>query len=180
MISENPLAELRKECETLLKEAINKFSVKTALNQLAFEKPPVWDFGQLATSICFELAKQTTEKPLLLAQRLVQAIDKTKFSLVKDVSAAGGGYINFYANFERFSQLTIESVRQLDNAYGLVKAEKPMKIIVEHTSVNRYIQFTLGRRETPCLETPSPACYLQEATQCSATIMWMMLEGRQP
>jgi arginyl-tRNA synthetase len=151
MISENPLAELRKECETLLKEAINKFSVKTALNQLAFEKPPVWDFGQLATSICFELAKQTTEKPLLLAQRLVQAIDKTKFSLVKDVSAAGGGYINFYANFERFSQLTIESVRQLDNAYGLVKAEKPMKIIVEHTSVNPLHPIHIGQARNPML-----------------------------
>jgi len=151
MISENPLAELRKECETLLKEAINKLSVKTALIQLAFEKPPVWDFGQLATSICFELAKQTTEKPLLLAQRLVQAIDKTKFSLVKDVSAAGGGYINFYANFERFSQLTIESVRQLDNAYGLVKAEKPMKIIVEHTSVNPLHTIHIGQARNPML-----------------------------
>ncbi len=152
MISENPLAELKKECEILLKEAVEKLQIeKSLIKQFTFEKPPVWDFGQLATSICFELAKQTAEKPLTLAQRLVQAVDKSKFSFVKEVVAAGGGYINFYANFEQFSALTIESVRQLDTAYGLVKAEKSLKIIVEHTSVNPLHPIHIGQARNPML-----------------------------
>ena len=150
MISENPLAELKKECEILLKEALKKLQIeKSLIKQFTFEKPPVWDFGQLATSICFELTKQTAEKPLTLAQRLVQAMEK--FSIVKEATAAGAGYINFHANFEQFSALTIESVRQLDADYGLVKAEKPLKVIVEHTSVNPLHPIHIGQARNPIL-----------------------------
>ncbi|MCS7124040.1 MAG: arginine--tRNA ligase [Candidatus Bathyarchaeota archaeon] len=151
MISGNPLAELRKECEALLKGAMGSLRMEEALiKHFAFEKPPVWEFGQLATSICFELAKQAGEKPLALAQRLVQAVDKARLQLVKEVSAAGG-YINFHVNFEQFSALTIESVRKLDAEYGLVKVEKPQKIIVEHTSVNPLHPIHIGQARNPML-----------------------------
>ncbi|MEM0357377.1 MAG: arginine--tRNA ligase [Candidatus Bathyarchaeia archaeon] len=151
MISENPLAELKKECEALLKEATGKLQMAELLKQFAFEKPPVWEFGQLATSACFELAKHVGEKPLVLAQRFIEAMDKAKFQLVKEVSAAGGGYINFHANFEKLSALTLESVRQLDLEYGLVKTEKPKKIIVEHTSVNPLHPIHIGQARNPML-----------------------------
>jgi len=151
MVSENPLAELKKECLVLLKEAMAKLEMDVYAERLAFEKPPVWEFGQLATSICFELAKRTGEKPLDLAQRLVQAVDKTKLLLVKNIAAAGEGYINFQANFERFSPLTIESIRGLDGDYGFVKVEKPEKIIVEHTSVNPLHPIHIGQARNPML-----------------------------
>jgi len=152
MVSENPLGELKKECESLLKEAFRKLRIdESFVKQLVFEKPPVWDFGQLATSICFELAKQTAEKPFTLAQQLVQAMDRSKFCLVKEAAAAGGGYINFHANFEKFSALTIESVRQLDAIYGFVKAGKPLRIIVEHTSVNPIHPIHIGQARNPML-----------------------------
>ncbi|MEM1565531.1 MAG: arginine--tRNA ligase [Candidatus Bathyarchaeia archaeon] len=151
MVSENPLAELRKECEALLKGAMKDLKIEPSVKQFSFEKPPAWEFGQLATSICFELAKQISEKPLDLAQRLVQAMKRAKFLLVKDVAAAGGGYINFHANFEHFSALTVASVRQLDADYGLVKAEKPQKIIVEHTSVNPLHPIHIGQARNPML-----------------------------
>ncbi|MEM3840940.1 MAG: hypothetical protein QW090_07390, partial [Candidatus Bathyarchaeia archaeon] len=95
MVSENPLAELKRECESALCGAIQKLSLEMP-PKLVFEKPPVWEFGQLASSICFELAKQTGEKPLVLAECLISAMDKSKFSLVGNVTAAGGGYINFH------------------------------------------------------------------------------------
>ncbi|MBS7646921.1 MAG: arginine--tRNA ligase [Candidatus Bathyarchaeia archaeon] len=152
MISENPLAELKKECEALLEEAISKLQIENLpTKKFTFEKPPIWDFGQLATSICFEIARHMDEKPLILAHRLVQAMDKSKYSLVKEATAAGGGYINFYVNFERFSALTIESVRKLDADYGLVKVEKPLRIIVEHTSVNPLHPIHIGQARNPML-----------------------------
>jgi len=150
MVSENPLAEFRRECGSALGEAIKRLSLEVP-KQLVFEKPPVWEFGQLASSICFELAKQVGEKPLVLAERLIGAIDKSKLSLVGDVTAAGGGYVNFHANFAEFSELTLESVRRLDEAYGFVKAEKPLKVIVEHTSVNPLHPIHIGQARNPML-----------------------------
>ncbi|MBS7620538.1 arginine--tRNA ligase [Candidatus Bathyarchaeota archaeon] len=150
MVSENPLAELRKECESALSEAVRRLSLETP-KKLVFEKPPVWEFGQLASSICFELAKHVGEKPLVLAERLIGAMDKSKFSFICGVTAAGGGYINFHANFANFSKLTIEAVRRLDDAYGFVKVEKPLKIIVEHTSVNPLHPIHIGQARNPML-----------------------------
>ncbi|MGB9683468.1 MAG: arginine--tRNA ligase, partial [Candidatus Bathyarchaeales archaeon] len=46
---------------------------------------------------------------------------------------------------------TIESVRQLDADYGLVKAEKPLKVIVEHTSVNPLHPIHIGQARNPIL-----------------------------
>ena len=151
MISHNPFAEFRKECEAILGEALAKISIGKIPKQLSFERPPVPDFGQLASSICFELAKQVGEKPLALAERLVKSMDNSKFSLVKDVAAAGGGYINFHADFAKLSALTLESVRLLDNAYGFVKVDKPLKIIVEHTSVNPLHPIHIGQARNPML-----------------------------
>ncbi|MEM2104746.1 MAG: arginine--tRNA ligase [Candidatus Bathyarchaeia archaeon] len=151
MFSENPIAELKKECETLLKDAVERLSLGTAIKKFDFEKPPVWEFGQLASSICFELAKHVAQNPYDLATRLVQALDKSKRMLVKDAAAAGGGYINFHADFERLSAITLESVRQLDIAYGFVKAEKPLRIIVEHTSVNPLHPIHIGQARNPML-----------------------------
>ncbi|MGB9854399.1 MAG: arginine--tRNA ligase [Candidatus Bathyarchaeales archaeon] len=151
MISQNPFAEFRKECEAILREALDKISAGKTPKQLGFERPPVLDFGQLASSICFELAKQVGEKPLALAKCLVKAIDKSKFSLVKDVAAAGGGYINFHVDFAKLSALTIESVRRLDTTYGFVKADRPLKVIVEHTSVNPLHPIHIGQARNPML-----------------------------
>lgn len=151
MISAAPLTELKKECEILLREAIKKISPETMLETLVLEKPPVWDFGQIASSACFELAKKLGEKPLALAERVTEAVDKSKFSLVQNVVAAGGGYINFHVNFTKFSALTIDSVRRMDTAYGLVKTDKSLEVIVEHTSVNPLHPIHIGQARNPML-----------------------------
>jgi arginyl-tRNA synthetase len=56
--------------------------------------------------------------------------------MIKDVKVAGGGYINFYVDYEKLSKLAIESALILNTSYGYVKTDVPKKIIVEHTSVN--------------------------------------------
>lgn len=151
MVSENPFATFRSECKTSLENAFKKLFPKVQIPQLTLEKPPTPEFGQLASSLCFELAKQLGEKPFVLAKRLARAIDKSKFSLIERVVAAGGGYINFYADFSKFSALTIESVRHLDAEYGFVKTDKPLKIIVEHTSANPISPLHIGTARNPIL-----------------------------
>jgi arginyl-tRNA synthetase len=151
MVSENPFAQFRVECETILGDALKEVFPEIQIANLALEKPPAPEFGQLASSLCFELAKQLGEKPPALAERLVETLDKSKFSLIERVVPAGEGYINFHVNFVKFSALTIESVGQLDTEYGFVKTEKPLKIIVEHTSANPLHPIHIGHARNPML-----------------------------
>jgi len=152
MVSENPFATLRLECETLLGNALQKLFPEISIASLALEKPPNPDFGQLASgSTCFELSKHVGEKPLTIAQRVAKTIDKSKFSLTEHVDAAGGGYVNFHVNFAEFSNLTINSIEQLDSQYGFIKTEKPSRIIVEHTSVNPLHPIHIGQARNPVL-----------------------------
>ncbi|MGQ9507453.1 MAG: arginine--tRNA ligase [Candidatus Bathycorpusculaceae bacterium] len=151
MISENPFAAFRLECKNTLEDTIKKLFPKVEITRLTLEKPPSPDFGQLASSLCFELAKSVNEKPAVLAERIVDAMDKSKFSLIGRVAPAGGGYINFYVDFAKFSALVIQSIEHLDVDYGFVKAEKPLKIIVEHTSVNPLHPIHIGQARNPIL-----------------------------
>jgi arginyl-tRNA synthetase len=150
MISENPFADFRKECETTLAYALKKALPEVKVETLSFNKPPNSEFGQLASSLCFELAKKLNQKPGDLATHLVKAVGKQKFSLLEKVTAAGG-YVNFHVNFPKFSSLTLESIRQLGSAYGFVKTEKPVKIIVEHTSVNPLHPIHIGQARNPMI-----------------------------
>ncbi|MEM2995342.1 MAG: arginine--tRNA ligase [Candidatus Bathyarchaeia archaeon] len=150
MVSENPFAAFRLECKSVLEDALKRRFPQIQVEPLKFEKPPSTDFGQLASSLCFELSKNVGEKPHVLAESLVEAIDKSKFSLIERVASAGG-YINFYVNFAKFSALTIKSVRRLDVNYGFVKVEKPLKVIVEHTSVNPLHPIHIGQARNPML-----------------------------
>jgi arginyl-tRNA synthetase len=150
MISENPFADFRKECETALAHALRKALPEVKVETLAFSKPPNPEFGQLASSLCFELAKKLNQKPGELAAHVVKAVGKPKLSLLEKVTAAGG-YVNFHVNFPKFIVLTLESIRQLGSAYGFVKTEKPMKIIVEHTSVNPLHPIHIGQARNPMI-----------------------------
>ena len=151
MISENPFAEFRKECEITLAHALKKTLPEIKVEPLSLDKPPNIDFGQLASSLCFELAKKLNQKPLALAERLVKAMQTSRFSLIEKVGPAGGGYINFHLDFPKFSALALESVKQLNFEYGFVKTGQPAKIIVEHTSVNPLHPIHIGQARNPML-----------------------------
>jgi len=151
VVSENPFAEFRLECQTLLKATLKKIFPEIQIDRLVLEKPPTLEFGQLASSYCFEFAKKIGEKPIDLAKHIVENMDKAKFFLIDRVVSAGAGYINFYANFAKLSALTIESARKFGDTYGFVKTENPMKIIVEHTSVNPLHPIHIGQARNPML-----------------------------
>lgn len=150
MIAQNPFDEFRRECQTALAYALKKTLPEIRVESFPLNKPPNPEFGQLASSLCFELAKKLGQKPLTLAEQLVKSLSKYEFSLVEKVSPAGG-YVNFHVNFPKFSALTLDSVRQLGSDYGFVKAGKPQKVIVEHTSVNPLHPIHIGQARNPML-----------------------------
>jgi len=151
MISENPLDQFRQECQTALAKALAKTLPEIKTPTITLNKTPNIEYGQLASSLSFELAKKLNEKPLIVAQHIVEAIDKFSFELIEKVSCGGAGYINFHLNFAKFSALTLQSVQKLKFGYGFVKVVKPSKIIVEHTSVNPLHPIHIGQARNPML-----------------------------
>jgi len=150
MTSENPFNVFRSECKIVLEGALKKAFPKLKTVDLALEKPPNPEYGQLASSLCFELAKQFGEEPNVLAERITAATDTSQASLIQRVVPIGG-YINFHIDLAKFAGLVIDSVVQLDSSYGFVKIDKPQRIIVEHTSVNPLHPIHIGQARNPML-----------------------------
>jgi len=148
---ENPFDLFRRECQTLLADAVKKALPEIKQPTITLNKTPNVEYGQLASSLCFELAKKLGQKPLSIAQLLVDAIDKSGFELIEKVAPAGAGYINFHLNFPKFTALTLQSIKQLGHDYGFVKTAEPKKIIVEHTSVNPLHPIHIGQARNPML-----------------------------
>jgi len=151
MISVNPFEVLRNECETALRDALNRLYPEISVSYITLEPPPNPEFGELSSSMCYELSKQTGRKPREIADQIAEIIDVTHFSLIKSVKGAGGGYVNFYLDFARFGNLTINSVRALDSEYGYVTSDTPTRTIVEHTSVNPIHPIHIGQARNPVL-----------------------------
>jgi arginyl-tRNA synthetase len=149
---ENPFDLFRQECRAVLVQAITKtFPDIIIPSVISLNKTPHIELGQLASSISFELAKKLSVKPSAVAEQLVDVIDKSRFDLIEKVSTAGAGYINFYVNFSKFSQLTLESIKNKNKCYGFIKTEHPIKILVEHTSVNPLHPIHIGQARNPII-----------------------------
>jgi arginyl-tRNA synthetase len=150
MVSVNPFADFRSACEAVLQAAFRKLPTAIPV-PLGFESPPNPEFGELASSVCFELGKLTGRKPIELAQEIAEITDLSDFPLLGGVKAAGSGYVNFFVNLAAFAKLALESVISLDDQFGFVKTEKPLKIIVEHTSANPAHPIHIGTARNPVL-----------------------------
>lgn len=151
MIAQNPFDLFRQECQTVLTVAIKKTLPEITPPAINLKRTANLDFGQLATSLCFELAKKLNQKPILVAKNLVAAVNNSTFEFIEKVEPAGAGYINFHVNFPKFNALILESIKTLNKNYGLVKTDQPKSIIVEHTSVNPLHPIHIGQARNPML-----------------------------
>ena len=150
MTSVNPFAEFRVACETVLKGTLERLFPELKVS-FALESPPAAEFGELSSSVSFELAKLVKRKPLKIAEQIVENVNLSGFPLAKSVKAAGEGYVNFYVDLTEFGKLTLESALALDREYGFVQTEKPLPIIVEHTSANPIHPIHIGTARNPVL-----------------------------
>jgi arginyl-tRNA synthetase len=148
---QNPYELFRQECQIILADAISKTLPNIQLPAITLKKTPNICYGQLATSLCFELAKKLNKKPLALARQIVATMDQSLFKFTEKVEPAGEGYINFYADFPKFTALTLITIKELGSEYGFIKTETPKKVIVEHTSVNPLHPIHIGQARNPML-----------------------------
>ena len=95
---------------------------------VALTYPPDARLGDLATPVCFELARVARKAPRVIAEELV-AVMKAHGPLSR-VEAAGSGYINAFV--DRAAFLT----RWLTEGMQSRRAATCGKTIVEHTNIN--------------------------------------------
>jgi len=152
-LSVNPFGDFRSQCERLLSEALRKVFPDIGLLPLALDIPPNPQFGELSSSICFELAKKIHVSPFEIAKQLKEKAEEAArhLLLVESVRAEKPGYINFYVNLPELASLTFRSAKTLDFEYGYVKTEKPERIIVEHTSANPIHPIHIGHARNSVL-----------------------------
>lgn len=104
-------------------------------------------FGDVASTVCFSLAKQQKKPPSKIAEEIVQSVKLPKNSVIERVEAKGG-YINFFFNRSRLSKAVInEAVKK---SYGKPDINRK-KVIVEHTSVNPNKALHVGHIRNSCL-----------------------------
>ena len=141
--SSDPFGQFRAECQRLLLRAYSNLqkSDKKRFADLdiasSLEDPPNQEFGHLASSLSFELARVQKTKPMVIAREIADELNKTKqHHLVESVQAAEPGYVNFKAKIVTLAQLTLDAIHQEGSTYGLSKTDRPRRVIVEHTSAN--------------------------------------------
>jgi len=94
------------------------------------ERPPKLAMGEVASPVCFELAKRLKKPPRALAQEIANSLKPIPG--VARVEVAGGGYLNaFVDRGEFFRAACAESLKEAPEP-----AKDAPKVMVEHTSVN--------------------------------------------
>ncbi len=98
------------------------------------ERPPKLAMGEVASPLCFELAKRLKKPPRALAQEIANSLKPIPG--VARVEVAGGGYLNaFFDRAEFFRGAAAEAGKGSAQGATQPKADAP-KVVVEHTSIN--------------------------------------------
>ncbi len=98
--------------------------------EIVLEKPPKLEMGELASPVCFELAKRLKRAPRHIAQEIVAKLGPVEG--IARIEVAGAGYLNVFLDRGSFWQGALaESARPSTAAPA-----SGGKIIVEHTNIN--------------------------------------------
>jgi arginyl-tRNA synthetase len=94
------------------------------------ERPPRIELGEIATPVCFELAKRLKRAPRQIAQEIAAEIGAMEG--IARIELAGGGYLNAFLDRAVF----FASVAALAGHESADAKPNAPKTIVEHTNIN--------------------------------------------
>ncbi|MBI3662183.1 MAG: arginine--tRNA ligase [Acidobacteria bacterium] len=97
-------------------------------------RPPKIEMGEVASPVCFELAKRLKRAPRQLAQEIVAEI--APIEGVARWEVAGGGYLNAFLDRGAFFDAVARSMFSGAGAAQKSAAPGAPKTIVEHTNIN--------------------------------------------
>ena len=98
------------------------------------ERPPRLAMGEVASPVCFELAKRLKKPPRALAQEIAGSL--VPIEGVARVEVAGGGYLNAFLDRSVFFRATCEEAHRDAARATAPPPSDSHKVVIEHTSVN--------------------------------------------
>jgi len=144
------LQQFNEQCMAALEEALKK-TFPDWLNKIPrLAVPPTLEFGELSSSVAYEIARANRLKPQEVAESIIDEFtlkEGSLLALAKPIS----GYINFKLEYRIASGLILRSALQDDSDYGIEKVAVPMRISVEHTSANPSGPLTMGHARNAIL-----------------------------
>jgi arginyl-tRNA synthetase len=118
--------------EARIRQALREF-IRQRYNvetQVPAERPPRIEMGEVASPVCFELAKRLKRAPRQIAQEITSELGKIEG--VERLEVAGGGYINAYLERAPFFRAALDSAGR----EAVAAPPNAPKTIVEHTNIN--------------------------------------------
>ncbi|NLB82805.1 MAG: arginine--tRNA ligase, partial [Synergistaceae bacterium] len=130
----NAAKALRRKVEEVLREiAAEKGISPSDLSEVVFEKPKREGQGDLSTNCAMQMCRSFREKPLLLAQTIVERLSSDP--LLEKVETAGPGFINFFLS-PRWMGTVLKEVLSAGETYGSSALGAGKKVQVEFVSAN--------------------------------------------
>lgn len=131
---------MQDKIKNLIKETLKNFGIDDV--EVILEHPADLKMGDYSTNIAMVLAKRQKTNPKVLAEKIVEEINKNLPKEVSKVEAAGAGFINFYLSESFFNESINEIIDNED--FGKTNILAGKKILVEHSSPNLFKPFTVG------------------------------------
>lgn len=134
--------------EIALKEALKKAMVKCnfvedyEINQITIEIPKEKSHGDYSTNIAMQLTRLLRKNPRMIAEQLIEAIDKEEAN-IDSIEVAGPGFINMFMKKDALTSIIKEVLAEKDD-YGKSDAGKGIKYNVEFVSANPTGDLHLG------------------------------------
>lgn len=144
------LSRFRRECAEALMSAVSAL-YRVDLTEAMLQEPPSLEFGQLASSVSFELSKTLKADPIHVARGICERIDPARFELIERVEPAGSGYVNFHLDFKKAANEILTDAVSERELYGLELTKESKRIVVEHTSANPSGPLHLGHARNTIL-----------------------------
>lgn len=134
--------------------------VGEALASLGFRAPRVDirpagrpEFGDYSTAVCLSLAKAARQNPLVLAERLREALRSPAIPGITAVTVSRPGFVNFAIDPTSLAAALLPTILHAGHRYGEQGAEarRPGKIVIEHTNINSNKAAHIGHLRNACI-----------------------------
>src|SRR5579864_1050704 len=121
-----------RQAEARFRETLAAFIRATYGTEISIvtERPPKLEMGEIASPVCFELAKRLKRAPRQIAQEIAAGIGH--IDEVARLEIAGGGYLNAFLDRAAFLR---DAIARSGKESVTATPDSP-KSIVEHTNIN--------------------------------------------
>ncbi len=142
-MSLDPYDKLGIELTKAIEGALKELDVVT---ETVLERAPA-GMGDTAFP-CFPLAKRLKKSPDAIAKDIASRIKPSEF--IEKVEAKGG-YVNITLRFESLAQASLDRALAKKDRFGTPDDPHPLRVMVEHTSVNPTGPIHVGRARNPII-----------------------------